>query len=109
MIQAIDIYGQEDTLGDKIVIIGGGSVGCETSIYLANMGKQDITVIEMGDILLPLTMYIDRCYTLWFMEKEYKREEAVFVNETKNREHPVKSMVKTKCTGHHQRRRPGDG
>ena len=99
VIQAIDIYGQEDTLGDKIVIIGGGSVGCETSIYLANMGKQDITVIEMGDILLPLTMYIDRYYTLWFMEKEYKREEAVFVNETKNREHPVKSMVKTKCTG----------
>lgn len=99
VIQAIDIYGKEDTLGDKIVIIGGGSVGCETSIYLANMGKQDITVIEMGDILLPLTMYIDRYYTLWFMEKEYKREEAVFVNETKNREHPVKSMVKTKCTG----------
>ncbi len=99
VIQAIDIYGKEDTLGDNIVIIGGGSVGCETSIYLANMGKQDITVIEMGDILLPLTMYIDRYYTLWFMEKEYKREEAVFVNETKNREHPVKSMVKTKCTG----------
>ncbi len=99
VIQAIDIYGKEDTLGDNIVIIGGGSVGCETAIYLANMGKQDITVIEMGDILLPLTMYIDRYYTLWFMEKEYKREEAVFVNETKNREHPVKSMVKTKCTG----------
>lgn len=98
VIQAMDIFGKEDTLGEKIVIIGGGSVGCETSIYLSNLGKKDITVVEMGEILLPQTMYIDRYYTLWFMEKEYDRAKAVFVNETKNREFPVKSLVKTKCT-----------
>ena len=99
VIQALDIFGKEDTLGDRIVIIGGGSVGCETSIYLANLGKKDVTVVEMGNILLPETMYIDRYYTLWFMEKEYNRSEAVFVNETKNRQYPVKSLVKNKCTG----------
>ncbi|WP_130870579.1 FAD-dependent oxidoreductase [Intestinimonas massiliensis (ex Afouda et al. 2020)] len=95
---ALDLYGGKPKVGEKIVIIGGGSVGCETALYLAEQGKTDVTVIEMGDILLPETLYIDRYYTLWFMEKEYDREKAVFVNETKEREHPIKSMVKTKCT-----------
>lgn len=98
VIQAVDIFGREDTLGDRIIIIGGGSVGCETAIYLANLGKKDITVVEMGDILLAQALYIDRYYTLWFMEKEYDRAKAVFVNETKDRAFPVKSMVGTKCT-----------
>lgn len=97
-ISAFDLFGRNPKIGEKIVVIGGGPVGCETALHLAEEGKTDITVIEMGDILMPETLYIDRYYTLWFMEKEYDRENAVFVNKTKNREHPIKSMVKTKCT-----------
>lgn len=36
--------------GEQIVIIGGGSVGCETAEYLAEKGKK-VTVIEMLDTM----------------------------------------------------------
>ena len=35
---------------EKAVIIGGGSVGCETAEYLAEQGKK-VTVIEMLDTM----------------------------------------------------------
>lgn len=39
-------------LGDKITIIGGGLVGCETGIHLGMRGKE-VTIIEMRDSLAP--------------------------------------------------------
>lgn len=47
VIQAKDILMGADC-GQEVVIIGGGSVGCETAEYLAEQGKK-ITVIEMLD------------------------------------------------------------
>jgi 2,4-dienoyl-CoA reductase-like NADH-dependent reductase (Old Yellow Enzyme family)/thioredoxin reductase len=47
---AEDVYGKEDTLADKVVIIGGGEVGVETGMHLAEKGH-DVTVIEMLDML----------------------------------------------------------
>lgn len=35
-------------LGQKVVILGGGLVGCECAIYLNSLGK-DVTIIEMKD------------------------------------------------------------
>lgn len=41
--------------GRKVVILGGGSVGCETADYLASLvddrfpANRDVTVIEMTD------------------------------------------------------------
>lgn len=35
-------------LGQKIVILGGGLVGCECAIYLDGLGK-DVTIVEMKD------------------------------------------------------------
>lgn len=35
-----------DQLGDEIVILGGGLVGCETAIHLGKLGKK-VTVVEM--------------------------------------------------------------
>ena len=46
VITAESCFGQLDRIGQKVVIIGGGEVGCETAIYLARGGK-DVTVIEM--------------------------------------------------------------
>ncbi len=41
--------------GDKVVVIGGGMIGCETAVWLAEQGKQ-VTLVEMlpelmGDFL----------------------------------------------------------
>lgn len=49
-IPAIQVYGHEKTLGQNIVIIGGGEIGMETAIYLAQANR-NVTVIEMRSTL----------------------------------------------------------
>ena len=49
---AIDVLGKEDTLGDSVILIGGGQVGCETALHLAKLGKK-VTVVEMQSALAP--------------------------------------------------------
>jgi len=51
VIQAREIYLAEPPAGDKIVIIGGGDIGCETADLLAGPGKQ-ISVIEIAPAVL---------------------------------------------------------
>jgi len=38
-------------LGDKVVILGGGEVGCETALYLTNKGKE-VIIFEIQDDIL---------------------------------------------------------
>ncbi len=49
---AIDVLGYEDTLGDSVIVIGGGQVGCEAALHLAGLGKT-VTVVEMQSALAP--------------------------------------------------------
>jgi len=38
--------------GRRVVVVGGGEVGCETAVYLSNLGKE-VTIVEaLDDILL---------------------------------------------------------
>lgn len=46
-----DAFGNEEALGDKIVVIGGGAVGCELTVHLQMLNKQ-VDVIEMKDELI---------------------------------------------------------
>lgn len=39
-----------DALGERVVILGGGLVGCETGIHLGMKGKQ-VTIVDMRDTL----------------------------------------------------------
>ena len=48
---ASDILSANEISGEKIVIVGGGIVGCETALYLDGMGK-DVTIVEILDELL---------------------------------------------------------
>lgn len=36
---AVDAYGKEDQLGDHVVVVGGGFVGCELTIHLQSMAS----------------------------------------------------------------------
>jgi len=49
---AQDVYENDDALAKKVVIIGGGEVGVETGMHLAEKGH-DVTLIEMLDMLAP--------------------------------------------------------
>ncbi|MGA8943790.1 MAG: NAD(P)/FAD-dependent oxidoreductase, partial [Thermoactinomyces sp.] len=46
VITADDVLMGRKKVGDQIVIIGGGLVGCETGLWLAQQGKK-VTIIEM--------------------------------------------------------------
>ena len=67
---AFDVFGNEDRLGQRIVIIGGGDIGCELSIHLSERGHEctvvELTHFQAGNAELCLRMSI-----LQFMEKEH--------------------------------------
>jgi 2,4-dienoyl-CoA reductase-like NADH-dependent reductase (Old Yellow Enzyme family)/thioredoxin reductase len=46
VLTANDLPEKYDQVGHKVVILGGGLVGCETAVHMAQEGK-DVTVIEM--------------------------------------------------------------
>ena len=77
---AFDVFGHEDKLGKNVVIVGGGSVGCELSIHLASLGHQ-ATVVEMGKYLAANAQISERMHMLEFMEKNN-----------------VKSYLEARCT-----------
>lgn len=50
-VSAVDSY-FENNLGKRVVIIGGGLVGCETGIFLAGRGHE-VTIVEIQDVVAP--------------------------------------------------------
>lgn len=52
VVDGIDAYQKGAVPGNSVVVLGGGLVGCETALQLAEFGKQ-VTVVEMRDQLCP--------------------------------------------------------
>jgi 2,4-dienoyl-CoA reductase-like NADH-dependent reductase (Old Yellow Enzyme family)/thioredoxin reductase len=48
VMHATDVHKGAIKIGQKVVMIGGGLMGCETGLYLAQQGR-DVTIIEMLD------------------------------------------------------------
>ena len=51
-VRAIDVYGKEDELGQSVIMLGGGLVGCEVGLHLAKLGKK-VTVLKRSGKLAP--------------------------------------------------------
>lgn len=51
VVQARDLYEGAWPAGDKIVVIGGGDIGCETAEWLAAAGKQ-VSIVEIAAQIL---------------------------------------------------------
>lgn len=75
VIHAVDMFGNEDKLGEKIVLVGGGFVGCEATVHLQSMGKQ-VDVLEMASRLMPEEPFIvGECfYSQYYMTHEFNRD-----------------------------------
>ena len=69
VLMALQTYGQEAQLGPKIVIVGGGQVGCETALHLARMGKT-VTVVEMKPEIAPDASRTHRTELLLELDKD---------------------------------------
>ena len=52
MISAEDYYLRKDEVGDTVIVLGGGLVGCELAVCLAREGKK-VHLVEMRDQLCP--------------------------------------------------------
>ena len=64
---AVESYYQSDKIGKKVVMIGGGLVGCEVGSHLANTGHE-VTILEMGDCLAPEDNGFHHCGMMAFWE-----------------------------------------
>lgn len=56
---ATTAYTNLDTLGKTVAVMGGGLVGCETALFLAETGR-DVTIIEMQDSVAPDANWMHR-------------------------------------------------
>ncbi|MFR8316876.1 MAG: FAD-dependent oxidoreductase [Catenibacillus sp.] len=68
--QAMDVYSGACKPGKKVIMIGGGLVGCETGLHLAKTGH-DVTVIEMLDRVANESFGMYREALVWEMEKNH--------------------------------------
>jgi len=59
VITSVDALLGNKKVGDKVVVIGGGEVGCEIAVWLAQQGK-GVTVVEILQDVLSGTIFINR-------------------------------------------------
>ena len=78
VVLAWDVLSNGREIGDRIVVVGGGMVGCETAEFLANKGK-NVTILEM----LPEIAYDVEQFTRTFLLRRLN-------------EHGVKVLTKAK-------------
>lgn len=51
IVSAVDVLLGKETAGEKIAVVGGGLVGCEAALWLAQQGKEVFVVEMLEDIL----------------------------------------------------------
>jgi 2,4-dienoyl-CoA reductase-like NADH-dependent reductase (Old Yellow Enzyme family)/thioredoxin reductase len=64
VVLATDVLLGRKTVGDTVVVIGGGEVGVEVALHLAENGKK-VRIIEKEIALLLETNTVTRLYLLW--------------------------------------------
>lgn len=60
MVEATKLLSDSIETCDKVIVLGGGLVGCETAIMLEQQGK-DITIVEKLDELLLTAVHASNC------------------------------------------------
>jgi 2,4-dienoyl-CoA reductase-like NADH-dependent reductase (Old Yellow Enzyme family)/thioredoxin reductase len=67
--KALDAYRDVSKVGKKVIMVGGGLVGCETALNLAKAGRE-VTILEMGDKVSPDSYPMHRIGLLHEMEQQ---------------------------------------
>ncbi len=78
--RALDVYPDLSWVGENVVMIGGGLVGCEVGLHLAKNGRK-VTIVEMLDAVAP---------------ESYPMHRVGLLDEMEGR---VAVMTGTKCSG----------
>ncbi len=96
VIHAVDMFGRENELGDKIVLIGAGFVGCEATVHLQSLGKT-VDVVEMAERLMPEEPSIEgeSFFTQYYMIHDYQSDRLPAADEKETGR--VKIHLQAKC------------
>jgi 2,4-dienoyl-CoA reductase-like NADH-dependent reductase (Old Yellow Enzyme family)/thioredoxin reductase len=80
-IPATRAFGHEDFVDENVVIIGGGEIGVETGLHLAQKGKH-VTIIEMKDVVAEEAKRVH--YYNMFIDavEEYQDDLHIYLNAT---------------------------
>ena len=79
-VMSFDVFGhEEEKVGHKVAIIGGGDIGVELGIHLNELGHE-CTVVEMGHYIAPKAQLTERISYLEWLDQE-----------------KVNTMIDTKC------------
>lgn len=73
VVMPIAVYGHEEELGKNIVVVGGGEIGAETGLYLAECGHH-VTLLTRQDRVAPdatCTHYREMFEERWLREKNF--------------------------------------
>lgn len=73
---ATTVYETPDVIGDKVVMIGGGLMGCEVALHLAESGKH-VTILELKNQLAPDSNIVHKAALYEMIEKMNDRVLAV--------------------------------
>jgi len=63
VVTAIDVLLGRKKAGESVVVLGGGSIGCETALYLAQQGKR-LTIVEVLDSVASNMFTVNRMHLL---------------------------------------------
>jgi 2,4-dienoyl-CoA reductase-like NADH-dependent reductase (Old Yellow Enzyme family)/thioredoxin reductase len=77
VVVAASMY-DEDAIGKKVVVIGGGLVGCEEGLHLGHLGRE-VTILEMLEKAAPEAPYLHWLGLMKELEKSAKLETRVKV------------------------------
>jgi len=93
---ALQAFTDPGSTGGRVLVLGGGSVGCEAALFFADLGKE-VTVVEAAGKLManekdPHIVY----HNLLYFDREYDRAEAQ-LDRAEPRKNPVRVMLDTTC------------
>ena len=70
VVTAIDLLLGKKNAGDSVIVAGGGLVGTETALYLAQQGRK-VTIIEMMDDIIPDVFDPNKQHLLKLLAENY--------------------------------------
>jgi len=76
VVYAWDILRGEVKTGDRVVVVGGGMIGCETAEYLMEKGK-DLTIVEM---LPEIGLDMEPFSKIFILERFQKNKVKIFTS-----------------------------
>ena len=69
VVQAVDVLTGDTPVGDRVVVAGGGVVGCEVALFLSEKGR-DVTIIDAQEILAAEPVFmLNRANLMDLLEK----------------------------------------